>query len=324
MDHCIEFENSLYGINPSYSMMDIYDIDFWVNRLVGLPALRPFSIEKVVQLCITYCENHDFGQLMLEKGITKCITLIHRLYKSGIYDINDILPYLYEGDSYIICYYFRGEICNFNQFISEKWKPYNFDDSFISNEAEIDDLLEYGFSPGTIEYCLKFDDISTFRSFLPLKAENIRWSPFEWAKRPDSIDLMSFSGCFGSINCFKHLLLNGYNIKHDVMLHVVQGGNLDMFRLSYKEYSDSEEFMIKSIEYCHLHLLRFLFEERFNILESNRDEIIHIKNVNLLNMAVTHGHLSIIDYLQNQEIIVNNDDSDIIFNFLIHLCIERL
>ena len=38
----IEFENSLFGDETNVNVYDIIDVEFWVNRIVLLPSIRPF------------------------------------------------------------------------------------------------------------------------------------------------------------------------------------------------------------------------------------------------------------------------------------------
>ena len=62
-------------------------------------------------------------------------------------------------------------------------------------------MIEYGFVPSSIEYCLKYDAIDEFTDF------NITNQEAKWNKKPKYLDLLSFSGYFGSIKCFKHIIM---------------------------------------------------------------------------------------------------------------------
>lgn len=57
-----------------------------------------------------------------------------------------------------------------------------------------------------IEYCLKNDVINEYTYF------NITNQEAKWSKKPKYFDLLSFSGYFGSIKCFKHLIMKCFEI----------------------------------------------------------------------------------------------------------------
>ena len=82
--------------------------------------------------------------------------------------------------------------------------------------------------PSSIECILKYDVIDDLVGFNISKGE-AKWSLFEWSMKPQHLDLLSFSVFFGSIKCFKHLLMNGFEINDKVISMVVRGGCLDIF-----------------------------------------------------------------------------------------------
>jgi len=181
MEILTKFEDSLYGSDSENENIDIYDVEFWVDRICHLPSLRPFMKEKAVKYCIFYCKHPDFRQKLLEKALI-CPVLLFRLFQNGTYNFNEIEPILKGDDSDLLCYYFRREIANFNSFIQSKQNHINVDSQLI--DEDLDQLIEFGFIQSSIEYCLKNDDISAFRCFRISNQRKAKWSPFEWSKRP--------------------------------------------------------------------------------------------------------------------------------------------
>jgi len=294
------FEKSLYW-DDSDIIDEIYDVEFYVDRLLNLPGFRPFSMEKAVRLCGNYCKNHEFRSRFLEKS-ELCAILVFKLFKMGIFVFEEIEPYIRRQNSYVFCYYFRKEINDFKSFIMSKKKPNNFDSSFFENDGTLDLLIEYGFIPFSIEYCLKYDDISVFRDLDFKYQKESKWSPFEWSRRPPHLDFMSFSAFFGSINCFKHLLLNNYQINDEIRATVVYCGSLELFHLCNSGNCVLKQHLIISSRYCHLLVLRYLYENGADINSKNDlDE-------SPLICAAQNGHLSIVEFLVSHGVDVNIKD----------------
>jgi len=257
------FEESLYGENPCFEMRDIVDVDFWVNRIVTLPSLRPFLLDETVSLCEKYCNIPLFREEFTKNSVYDCPVLVHRLFKRGVLSFQEIEAFFCQKYLFLIYYYFRNEIKDFPSFIKHYQVPIYIEETFLKLEDEFDLMMEYGFSPSSIEYCLKYDDVSSLHKFLisAKHEEELRWSPFEWSNKPSSLDYLSFSGYFGSVSCFKQLLLNGYSISDSVRSNVVCGGNTDLFHICFAEISNLNRFLFDATKYCRLPFIGFLEEK---------------------------------------------------------------
>ena len=150
-------------------------------------------------------------------------------------------------------------------------------------------MIEYGYLPSSIEYCLKYDVIDDLVVFDDLNQE-ARWSPFEWSDKPDYIDLLSFSGFFGSIECFKHLLMKGLEINDFVLSNIVCSGCLDLFRLCQEQQFITPNLICKASEFCHIPLLVYMFENGADInIKDNCVEFLYLIGllfILLLKMAI--------------------------------------
>ena len=67
------------------------------------------------------------------------------MYKRRIFIFEEIEPILYGRDTFLLSNYFWKEIDNFEIFIKSKDKPADFEESFLENENENDQMMEYGF-----------------------------------------------------------------------------------------------------------------------------------------------------------------------------------
>ena len=255
MEEKISFERFLFGDGNE---VFIDDMEFCVDRIVILPKIRPHHLEKALRLSLQYCQIADFRGKLLEK-IDQCPALIHKLYKRGVFVFKEIEPYMREFDSILLYYYFRKQIDDFNTIIQCKRKPENFGNFSTDETKDIDQLIEYGFYPSSIEYLLKYDVIDELESNNILN-EKAQWSPFEWSNRPKYLDLLSFSGFFGSIKCFKHLLIKGFKINDKVFSMVVCNGCFDLFHLCQEQRFLTSDIICMASTSFQLSLLTFMFE----------------------------------------------------------------
>jgi len=308
MEEKISFERFLFGEGNE---IRINDMEFCVDRIIELPKIRPHQLEKAVRLSTEYYKFADFRQKLLDKS-NKCPVLIYQLYKRGVFVFEEIEPFLRNGNTFLLSYYFRKEIKDFYSFIKNKSKPYGIDESFLGNEEDIDQLIEYGYLPSSIEYCLKYDVIDDLLNIDNLN-QKARWSLFEWSYRPDYLDLLSFAGFFGSIKCFKHLLMKGLEINENVLSMVVCGGCFDLFHICQGQQSLAPNLVYKASRFSHLPLLVFMIENGAVINAKDIDE------KNPLHYAAQNGHLSVVEYLVNQKADINSKNTIVEFLYLIGL-----
>jgi len=314
MEESFAFESFLY-VDDNEAFAN--DMEFCADRIVMLPKIRPHKLEKAVSLSVKYCQIADFRRKILEKS-NKCPVLVYKLFKRGIFVFNEIEPFLKNEDAFLICYYFQQEIEDFDSFIQKKrnifstQKKINFFEQFnqseyISNEFEkqylcntnnIDHFIEYGFLPSSIEYCIKYDVNDDLASFEVLKPEAL-WSPFEWSLKPQYLDLLSFSGFYGSIKCFKHLLMKGFMINKEVLSMVVCSGCLDLFHLCHEEQLVTNECVCKASEFSHLSLLAFMLENGADIKAKGEYDNTP------LHCAALNGNLCVVGFLVNQKVEIN-------------------
>jgi len=302
MEEKLAFESFLYGDGNE---ININDMEFCADRIIMMPKIRPHRLEKAVSLSVEYCCKAGFRQKLLEKS-NECPTLIYQLFKRGEFVYGEIEPFLMNLNSFLLCYSFRKQIKDFGSFIKRKEKPYAIDESFFENEKDIDEMIEYGFLPSTIEYILKYDVIDDLYTFNILNKE-AKWSPFEWSFKPKYLDFLSFSGYFGSIKCFKNLLMNGCQINKRVISMVFCNGSLDLFHLCQDHEFLSINRACFASEFFHIALLDFIKENQFEV--DSKDKY----GLSPLHYAAQNGHLSVVEYLVNQKADINAKNYNVEF-----------
>ena len=80
----------------------------------------------------------------------------------------------------------------------------------------------------------------------------IKWSDFEIPCLNKNPNLLNVSAFYGSINCFRYLILNGETINPLTFENSVCGGNLDIIHIHdslQNQLSYSNEFLILAAKY---------------------------------------------------------------------------
>jgi len=292
----LAFEESLFGDNPVFERIEIANLEFWVDRLSALPQYRPLFLDNIVNLCQQYCDSDNFRNRLLEKAIYTCPVLIFRLYLKEIYALSEIMVFLMSKLAYVPSFYFKKGIGDFKSFIKEKLYPEEYDKSFFENDDEIDFRIQYGYIPHSIEYCLKYDDLQSLRVFfseiLSLKEYSISGSPFEWAKIPRKLGYLGFSGYFGSLNCFKYLLMNGFEIDDSVKDIVVCSGHTDLYHMCNCSITNIYEKVSFASMFCRISLLNFLIDSVSDVSICDKQF-----SDSPLQIGAKEGHLRVVELL---------------------------
>jgi len=307
----MKFEHYLFGNSSFFQDFEPDEYEFYVDRIVILPLLRPFSLDKAIELCLKHSENNDFRMMLLEK-IFECPVLLYRLFKKGFYNFDEIMPVLQKKDTYILCHYFRKEIYDFNDFVKEKRKPTLYHDFPFENETVVNNMVEFGFKSSSIEFCLKYDDVESMPGAIEFNNKTLQWSPFEWSRKPRNIDILSFSSYFGSIRCFKLLLLNGYKIINSIEQNIVSSGSFDLFHLSNISNFINDKCLSKASEYCHLSMLLYLIEHGATV--NPKINSIEINFLNGINFKLIHLKVYLFFLIWNQKLMMK---AMMLFNLLL-------
>jgi len=273
MNKIVEFEKLLFGEGIFTRYDD--DIDFWIDKLVILPSIRPFLLDELVIRCSEYCSDSFFCNKLLKKSIKDCPALVYRLYKRNIIKFEDILPFLRDDSIYVGCYYYETEIDDLEGFLFNKSIPNEYDYSFYKTIQNSDEAKQYGFSSHSMEFCLKYDDLEHFREYYDQETSFLNWSCFEWSQKPRYFDLLSFSGYFGSLNCFRFLLMKGYEINMNVSSSVACSGNAELFQLCSQKTIDFSSSLCNASDFCNLLYITFILENGGDINEKNEDMLLY-------------------------------------------------
>jgi len=284
----ISLEKMLYGDSPDFGYREIMRKDFLVDLFGLYPKLRPHYIASFVSFCSYYLTEDSFRKIILRKTFAVCPTLIHRLYKMNFFSDDEIKECLMmHKRKFLYLYYMNDIVCDYNQFNDDQYSLKYW------NEKELGFLITNGFYPSSIELSLKHDRLEDMQNLFIKRPEitNCIWSPFEWSKEPSSLDYLSFSGFFGSIKCFRFLLLSNFLINEQVICNAVCGGSIEILNQLIDLNFGFNSFINEASCFHHLHLIEFMNKNGANIDLKNK------KGFSPLHYAAQYGHLSVIEYL---------------------------
>jgi len=289
----IEFEKMVYSNFPHFEYVEIENKSFLIHLFGKFPKIRPHYLDQIVSLCILYLNDKKFKDLLIQNILYICPTLAHRLFKRGAYssdEIKQILEIKNHAFSYL---FFINEIENLAPVVQKDSLIYN---NYKDNQ-ELPLLILNGFHPQSIEYCLKNDLVDIMITKANIKSTNnqCEWSPFEWSNRPVSMDFLSFSCFYGSLKCFRYLMLNGYALTESVHRCLLCSGSLDSFQIFNVKIQ--KHYCKEAAEYCQYHILKMFINSDSNY----RTEI-----GPSFESAIKNNNLSVIDFLIDQGIDINS------------------
>jgi len=285
-DDLISFEKMIYSDNSKFESITIFNVDFLTDLLVNYPKYRPFQLSNVVRMCKELCDDPIFRKELFMKCFLESPVILYRLFNEGVFSISEILSELEQTPYCLVCYYFKNFVDNFEELIEYKIKECDL--ALLNNEDDIPELLEFGFLHSTIEHCLKYDDndflLKSMESPNFLEIDEASWSPFEWALKPECLNYLAFAGYFGSLKCFKSLLMNGFPIDKLVLESVICSGSEELFHMCLSPDIELSGLLFNAVQFCHFSIVEFLLERNVDINEQDVNVIMCVFLYHLLIM----------------------------------------
>ena len=269
----LQFQNSLYSGDYLEKEIILFDGFSMANEIAEAVQIRPLEIERLANLCEKLIKidepRYSFRKCLISIGLKKSPKLIHILFLKGVYEMAEVVPIL-EGIGLVlpVCYFFE-HICDFFVFIKgfddiSKCRKRVFD-LCESDKSGLFSLFKYGCFISTVEYCIKYDIHELFveLSNQPSFGMNTpyKWEPFEWSRKPNNMSYLSLSAWFGSIQCFRLLLIHGCQIERTTIQSAVFGGNLDILSISINKLGIAYDCLIESSEYVRFQTFDWVFEQ---------------------------------------------------------------
>jgi len=227
----VDFQDALFSGEDIKVSLDDLEVSFLVSQIALFIELRPLQFDRAAQLCKCWYHRAGFKNELRRQLFFKCPVLFYKLLIDGVFDINEIMEY-YQRESHYSIILYQDIIPDYSSFVKKIMGSGSAD--YLLKKKRKEKFL-FGFHPSSVEYCLKYDDIES----LKLHFENpsfsisneLKWNRYEWSQKPLSMDILSFAGHYGSINCFKYLLMVGCEVTVSVLNSLLCSGSIELFSL---------------------------------------------------------------------------------------------
>jgi hypothetical protein len=200
-------------------------------------------------------------QILLDpcKFIQQLPVLAYKLFESGNFSRSDVLVHSKKSGyfSFLLFPPNVDKFMNDKDLFRESPIPEYFTTQYQQNPTNfpITDLRKHGYEQGTIGYFLKYDDFdgfqtySTFPNFTFDTQISISPNDLPLNVQLENQSFLSISAFYGSIQCFKFLLLNGMKVAAAESESAVRGGHLEIIRLCEQQHGEFRNCLSIAIGY---------------------------------------------------------------------------
>jgi len=244
----IDFEDHLFGSNPVIKYYEQIDHSYLFLALSFANTVRPFVMEDTIDFILRLPFDKQEVLHHLDICVKMCPALVFFLYKKGYLCLDEIVEKSIRLNSPRLKLYFYGTFPDViqslylkNSTISILFKNYP-----LMNDEEMEFVFSHGFPKSSIEFLIKYDLIADLQNNC-LIPDNLCWNPFEWTIKTEMTSPLNFAAHFGSIKCFKYLLMSGLKILPNIEKCVVFGGNYDIFHIAINngiKFNSSVNFVL--------------------------------------------------------------------------------
>lgn len=225
----------------------------FVNDLINVVEIR----EKNIFVYVNLLKKLNLPTNVLMKCACNSIILRY-LYEENLISIDEIKrkqpksrlfwPELYQLNKTDFAYSMQHD---YESFSANKWLLYK-------------EILHDIYMKGTIQYSLFNDDtdlLSYFSANHLFDANaKIHTSSFVGKLRNTQLSYISFAALYGSVKCFKQLILYGAKVTEETIKCAIRGGNLEVLRVSlqYQSKYDANICLETAVEYERYDIVDFL------------------------------------------------------------------
>jgi hypothetical protein len=156
----------------------------------------------------------------------------------------------------------------------------------------IDEIRQFGYPKNSIEYFLKadnFDELQRFSTFADFNFSATTFiSPCDllYGIELENKSLLSVSAFYGSVQCFKFLLLNFVEVTSSVCASAVKCGDLEIIQICEQEHGDFSGCLQPSVAYHRNDVADWLLQN-FTVNRFTYEDC--IKSLNFPALAYLHA-----------------------------------
>jgi len=291
-----------------------------INKIIFFIGIRPLKIEDYC-ISIAKINNFAFKNSVIEFGNRKCPKLLFELFKIGWISMDEIEREILKYPTILCQMYFYDIHKIFSQENYDYWGVSEFyEEKYVCAPDDHKDYKSFGFPRNSVQYAIKYDEIDEFKNHCTVTGfdmdQELESNPFEWSEINRFLSLLAFSAHFGSIKCFKFLIMSGVEPIENDLDSVVFSGNLDIFHVYISE--DEEELtraLPFSVNYFHFELFEWIYS-RIPIKNIDISELYQSRNYEIINKLIEDG----VDINKNGPKLMNDSSGE--KTILHHACLN--
>ncbi|KAK8838680.1 hypothetical protein M9Y10_032718 [Tritrichomonas musculus] len=318
----------------------------WIQTEGSVQELAAFFIEVVhtdnilstylVELLIELNEqsvNNEHLKILLPFVIIKIIefydrknisSFIYKLYKKGYITVNQITKKLWhycfdniDVNNWLSPILIKNDIDNYfkNNLQSEiNSITIGCIKSYFPDKIDIyEQILDAGEPNDWILKSLRNDDIDEFQSIIAKKEQKnnfkIERNPFDDLPFYYNLKNINYAAAFGSLKCFKYLLMNHYEIDENTFKFAIFGGNVEIIKIVDQRNKENKS------EYDYYDELVYLIKKHRNdifdwVLEKGHKNNSKKQIYKLIKISAKHGNAHSLTELIYKGIDNNNNNID--------------
>ena len=264
----------------------IENINFLPVYLVDFVKKKPLKISLIIDLyshlkkCTIF--NAEFEKNIIKTSFNQYPIFLRKLLELKLIsetNIKNICVYekeiskLFFPELFSLDNFLNKQVSNYRK-ITYITDPY-YENLFKDNFKLLNEKIQYGWFKDSLEYFLKYDEKENFiNKFNEMKNPlNTNFDQFEFFEDIKEISLINLACLYGSLKCFKFLLVSNHKIDVKNIEFAFINGNIELLK---------EIEALNTIEYNEIHLNICSKYKNFDLLKYLLEKKVEISNISIL------------------------------------------
>ena len=242
------------------------------------------------------------------------------LFQSYLYIAKYMSLYTLNIDLYMHIYrtLINKTKCNLTMYESIFKLPFDIFSANMETKERIattrqDIFNKYIQETNTIAEAIFNDDVEELKSFLLIDTKKTLTRSFELHHLiKDRFTPITFAARFGSINCFKYMLLNGVEINQRTVENALIGGNLEIFHLCEKGIASPAYLFIKALNQQNKDLIYWIMMHYDIVITSSNT----LESITSFNIRFIIYFINNTGYRREYDLVAINSDNLAVIKYI--------